>query len=263
MNVNGLVYLGRFLHWYLLWPVVALCLVAMIVRRSLPDRRLILPIVLVGTWFAYIIVIGGDFMEFRFLVPVLPMLFLVVGYLIVVPLGCRLLKRPVVVAVIFTAFLASMSFVHARTFSDMSRDETLDSIPYLSTFYGVYPDGDWTALGKRLRAELDGSDVLLATTAAGAIPYYSGLRTIDMWGLNDRVVVEKGNLAPATYLRPGHRRYATLQYLRDQKVNLVISHPRLVPRGAANRSDAPILTYWATGCRLRSSSTTRRLAPLP
>ncbi len=118
VNVNGLVYLGRFFHWYLLWPVIALCLVAMLVRGVLPDRRLIMPIFLVGAWFAYVIFIGGDFMEFRLLVPVLPMLFLVVGYLIVVPLGCLLVKKPVVVAVLLAAFTASISVVHARTFKE-------------------------------------------------------------------------------------------------------------------------------------------------
>ena len=211
INVNGLVYLGRFFHWYLLWPVVALCLVAMIVRRSLPDRKLAMPIVLVGAWFAYIIAIGGDFMEFRFLVPVLPMLFLIVGYLVVVPLGCLLIKKPVAVAVLLTAFLGSISFVHVRNFRDMTGDKTLDSIPLLSTFYGFYPDGDWTAIAEPLRAECDASGVLIATTAAGAIPYYSGLRTIDMWGVNDRVVAQEGIRAgDISSPRPQKVRYASV-----------------------------------------------------
>jgi hypothetical protein len=31
-------------------------------------------------------------------------------------------------------------------------------------------------------------DAVLATGPAGAIPYYSGLKTIDMWGINDREI---------------------------------------------------------------------------
>ena len=203
VNINGLIFLGRFFHWYLLWPVVVLGLGAMLVRRSLPDRRLTVPLLIVGAWFAYIISIGGDFMEFRFLVPVSPMLFLVVAYLIVVPLGSLLVRKPIVTAVVLTVFLASMSFVHARTFKGRTRDEALDSIPNLATFVGVYPGGDWSVIGKRLRAELEGSDAILAMTGVGALPYYSGLRTIDMWGLNDRVVAEHGNPAPPSDLRPG------------------------------------------------------------
>jgi arabinofuranosyltransferase len=238
VNVNGLVYLGRFLHWYLLWPIVVLGLAAMVVRCSWPDRRLLIPGLLVGAWFAYIIAIGGDFMEFRFLVPILPILALVVGYLIVVPLGSQLVKRPLGAAAIFIVFSAAMSFSHARSFVNGTDDRTLDSVSSLATFYGVYPDGDWTAIGKRLREELGGSNVVLAMSSAGAIPFYSGLRTIDILGLNDRMVTEAGNLVPATFLRPGHRRFATLQYLRDQKVNLVVAHPTLLPRGSTNKPGA-------------------------
>jgi hypothetical protein len=171
------------------------------------------------------------------MVPVSPMLFSVVAYLIVVPLGGLLVRKPIITAVVLTVLLVSMSLVHARTFKGRTRDETLDSIPEMATFVGVYPDGDWTTIGKRLRAELDGSDVLIAMAGVGAVPYYSGLRTIDMWGLNDRVVAEHGNPAPASYLRPGHRRAAALQYLKDQKVNLIIAHLTLIPHGAIYRSD--------------------------
>jgi len=63
------------------------------------------------------------------------------------------------------------------------------------------------------------------TTAAGAIPYYSRLTTIDMLGLNDRWIAQHGLTRHAT---PGHRRQPTLDYLLERRVNLMLGHPRLV-----------------------------------
>jgi hypothetical protein len=70
--------------------------------------------------------------------------------------------------------------------------------------------------------------VIIATTAAGAIPYYSKLKTIDMLGLSDAWIARHGEIYTQ---RPGHRRVASLDYLERRGVNLVIGHPWLV-RGA-------------------------------
>ncbi len=40
-------------------------------------------------------------------------------------------------------------------------------------------------IGRTLRSAFEASDPLLAVDAAGAIPYYSGFRSLDMLGLND------------------------------------------------------------------------------
>src|SRR5204863_1945893 len=67
--------------------------------------------------------------------------------------------------------------------------------------------------------------ILLATTACGAIPYYSGMPTIDMHGLMDRWITRYG--APSGLGKPGHLRIATLDYLIRRRVNLVLGHPHI------------------------------------
>jgi len=69
-------------------------------------------------------------------------------------------------------------------------------------------------------------------TAAGAIPYHSGLRTIDMLGINDLWIARHGRILSA---RPGHQRIATLDYLIESGTHLIIGHPFLVPPGFSQR----------------------------
>jgi len=85
------------------------------------------------------------------------------------------------------------------------------------------PDEHWGEIGKALGAcfEYD-RDVSIATTAAGAIPYYSKLTAIDMFGLNDTSIARHGYYFGRA---AGHERIATLQYLLERKVNIVVSHP--------------------------------------
>jgi arabinofuranosyltransferase len=80
------------------------------------------------------------------------------------------------------------------------------------------PDQAWAAFGRELGRAFDhDGQVTIAVGAAGAVPYYSELRTIDMFGLNDAWIARHGI---GWQRRPGHRRLATMQYLLDQHVNL-------------------------------------------
>lgn len=234
MVANGAAYLGRFLHWYLLWPVFAAGLAALAVRRRAAtarwtEARLLAPLAVVLTWCAYVVLVGGDFMEFRLLVPVLPFAFVLLAHLVCLEAAPLLRGRSTAIALAVLAGLSAASAHHARTFRGQTDDQALDSIPALANFYEVYPDGDWSVLGAALRRELSACDPLVALDAVGAIPWYSGLRTIDQLGLNDAFVAGHGLRADASYRRPGHQRHAPLAYLRERGVNLVMGHPTLVP----------------------------------
>ena len=74
-------------------------------------------------------------------------------------------------------------------------------------------------------------NVRIALHPAGAIPFYSDLDTVDMLGLNDPEIPQHGILAADVNRRPGHRRWTTLRYLVDSKVNLVLGAPIVVPPG--------------------------------
>ena len=95
--------------------------------------------------------------------------------------------------------------------------------------------GRWVRIGKELGEKLP-ADTVIATSAAGAIPYFSGLVTVDIFGLTDAAVGRKDLLERGVV---GHEKVATLTYLSDRGVNLVfrglelLEHdaiPAVVPR---------------------------------
>lgn len=67
----------------------------------------------------------------------------------------------------------------------------------------------WVTLGRFLR-RVAGPDQVLAICAAGKVPYYAGLRTIDMLGLNDAVI---GHRAAASFTA-GHNKFDADYVLR-------------------------------------------------
>lgn len=236
MLENGLLFIGRFFHWYLLWPffLVGLILLATYKRdewkaQELPQRMATLVLIVVS-WLAYIVWIGGDFMEFRMFIPIMPPVCLLLTFLVIYPISDAIGKgkRGLSCLVVFVILL-SMSIHHQISFRGITKDKSLDSIWVLSTFYGLYPDGNWGLIGDALREKLADANPILALHPVGAIPFYSGFRTIDQLGLTDAYVARQGNPSPPIYRRPGHQRHAPIQYLQDQGVNLIIGHPTLVP----------------------------------
>jgi len=230
---NGASYAGAFLHAYLLWPVVlVISAVAAVRRRRAPG----VPVALVATWFAYVVVVGGDFMEFRFFVPAMPALFAIIAEAVTstpgsTP-GTAKLPPAWLRAAAIVSLLGAVSWRHAAQFDGVSDDLSYDSVHVMATFYGVLPDGDWERPGLALRAALATTGATLACNGAGAIPYFAELPTVDQLGLNDRWVAREGVRAPDNYPRPGHQRFATYDYLVSRKVNFVIGSPDVIPPGA-------------------------------
>ncbi len=236
---NGLLYVARFAHSYGIWPLVlATGLVAL--KRSrwrskpYPYGAWIPSAATLITWLAYVVSVGGDFMEFRLVVPVTPIAFVLLFAALDFALddlrGGRFAELGALL------LLLGASYHHSTSFVEISEDRTLDSIPALRTFYGLYPTGDWARIGDPLKRELGGHSITIATSACGAIPYYSDLRTVDMCGLNDRTVARNGIRAGSDYRRPGHQVAASRDYLRGAGTNLILGHPVLVPRGALSAS---------------------------
>ena len=238
---QGASYTGAFLHAYALWPLLAIAAVVAIVRRRFASG---FPATIVAVWIAYVIVVGGDFMEFRFFVPILPAIAVVIAELVTQPSTRGPSARLRAVAVI--AILGAFSLRHALTFQGAA-DFSYDSIHKLATFYGRVTDDDWGRLGRPLHAALDGTNATIACNGAGAIPYYAELPTIDQLGLNDRWIAREGVRPPAAYARPGHQRFAPYEYLARRRVTFVIGTPTLVARGSLSKP-SPLVTSWLRTC---------------
>jgi hypothetical protein len=211
----GFVYLDAFFTSTFLLPFLFL------VAASL--RRTTLPVAALSAAVAiYLISVagaGGDFMEFRLLVPILPILMLLIVWAI--------FRRgiPAEIQVALLALLLAGSLHHALTFRYAKGTESVPSLRRLETD----PAWDWVGIGKELgRLFGSASDLSIATSACGAIPYYSGLRTVDMLGLTDAWVAANG--IPMDF-PPGHRRAAPFEYLLRRRVNLVLGHPWVIGPG--------------------------------
>lgn len=233
---HGVAFVGAFLHAYLLWPVL-LAVAALAVLRRRFDHGL--PAAIAGPWLAYVALIGGDFMEFRFFVPILPALFAIIAESATagpVPAG---IPQPAIRATAAVALLAALSWRHAAAFRGVAEDLSYDSVRAMATFYGMLPDEAWDRPGRVIRDALAGTGATLACNGAGAIPYFADLPTVDQLGLNDAWVARHGVRPPDSYVRPGHQRFAPYDYLVRRKVTLVIGSPLVIPRGAlsAARSD--------------------------
>lgn len=199
-------------------------------------------LVLIATlvvWTGYVIWIGGDFMEFRLFVPVMPVL----AWLWV--RIARALERRARLGWALGAVILLGSLAHALVYNREPHLDRIESVRRLRSHLES-EDQNWIGIGHVLNREF-GADTsfAIATTAAGAIPYYSGLRAVDMLGLADRWIGRHGPIASDV---PGHRRSATLDYLIERRVNLVIGHPMMVwdsTHGPVGPRDVPASPYLA------------------
>lgn len=133
-------------------------------------------------WLSYLIWIGGDIYYERFLVAILPM-----G--IYLSLGWVGRKSSTGSLLVFTLFFMVCQSVFA--FKDGRFD------------YRISKYDCWVLVGKFLGESYPGAT--LAVDAAGKIPYFSGLFTIDMLGLNDRHIGKMK--VESTEFHPGHSKF--------------------------------------------------------
>lgn len=216
--MRGVRYLYRFTDSYLLYPLVFVSILSVRKLREHGSVPLITISALVTLWLLYIVAVGGDFMEFRFMVPILPFIMLWWTWMLFAYVRNSYFR--------FALFLLlpGGSLYHAVTFQ-YSQTDGIESISQLSKHVSD-PEEQWMRIGQILgEAFGESTDVVIATTASGVIPYYSRLTTIDMLGINDRWVAEHGQFFAET---PGHSRISPLKYLLDRKVNLVLAHPLVI-----------------------------------
>jgi hypothetical protein len=192
----GLRYLAIALARQHLWIPLAALAIAFLrapgeAFRSAPGRLLAITTI---PYLAHVALAGGDFMDgARFVVPILPPLFLAAGNAL-----SRLRRESRAGAIAATAALLAVPVLGlstTRNSQELWTRHGLDSIGLLRK----YTD-DWSALGRTLR-EISRPGDVVATAAAGCVPYHSGLRTIDQHGL---VAPDLSQYGPADPPRPGH-----------------------------------------------------------
>ena len=215
---RGRRYLVVFALSYLLFPAVGATAVVLVARARKAGPAVWIAASTITLWCLYLMRIGGGWMEFRLLVPVLPLFFILFGWAMFGSIPTLLLR----VALVGITLVGTGR--HTLTYE---RTNFIWPIHILHTWVWS-KDPNMLAIGQTLgdMFNVEGADVTIAVTPAGAPPYWSGLRTIDMYGLNDRWVARNGVLIGT---RPGHQRFAPVHYLVEQRVNLVVGTPRMEP----------------------------------
>ena len=184
-------------------------------------RLLAAPIVV---WLGYILLIGGDiFPAWRHFVPALVLAAYLIGDGIDTTMSFGSTGKWIVGFMLVIAFFLNLN--------DQNADKTLDSAR------SERWEWDGEVLGRFLSDAFSAKAPLLAVDAAGSVPYFSGLPSLDMLGLNDRYLAQH---PPADFGQSlffvGHE-LANGPYVFGRKPDLVLFG---LPAGAAQpyfRSD--------------------------
>lgn len=195
-------------------------------------RVVVVPFVL------YVIYVGGDFLDlFRFVVPILPLLYVTfVSSAMEVVARLKVPTRAwlVVAALAAVGFILGQRVLRKRALSldePIRRAEWIEPMGW-TRHYGYV----WADAGRFLKAHSRKGDIM-AAPAAGAAPYYSGLPNIDLFGLADAEVARHGHYNGP---RPGHQRFARLDYVLGRHPTFIMLDECVIPShwGAWNWIDA-------------------------
>ncbi|MGB3411891.1 MAG: hypothetical protein WBA45_11910 [Microthrixaceae bacterium] len=191
---------------------------------GVPQILAVLPV-----WFLYICVVGGDFMEFRFMVPIMPVLAMVVAFLVdrFTKLRSQMLLLTVLILISGThRVMPTVTPYPVLTFTELSH------WPNSSTT-------SWQGKAALLKAEFPGGMEVpgqpkIAIAPLGVLPYFSDLEAVDVLGLTDPVTARHGFAISPYY--PGHVRMAHIEHLLAQHVNLILGQPGSRDPAPARRS---------------------------
>ena len=225
---QGLIYMfdfvGRFWAWLFIIPLAFLSRVI----RSNENLKFIVPyfVALTLVFSLYVIYIGGDFMDmFRFFVPVLPFFFFLIQegfrgiYDYSLTLRGKMQKRLMLYSEVILTIICLFFLAYPSKESNGSWSRTgIDSIGILRDSVRI-----WSKVGIMFKGIARPGESL-ATTAAGAIPYYSELYTIDELGLT---LLSPTELKVRNILRPGHWKEVTDEFLISQRPTYILGHPKL------------------------------------
>jgi arabinofuranosyltransferase len=181
---------------------------------------------LVGAFLLYALFAGGDYLEFRLLTPILPLVLM----LPLLQLSQRRLpawRLPVAsIAMVLLAFGWGQG--HGRIFKIWQMNALI---------HPITPDAhalNFAAQGKALGALLQYDEsIRLAIGACGAIPYYSNLYGIDLYGLNEP---RHEFTSYATGYGPGHARLGDFRFIQLKKPHLISLRCDYLPDLPATRT---------------------------
>jgi hypothetical protein len=143
----------------------------------------------------------------RFFVPILGLIFLLVAWGLEGWMARFELNRSARV-VVASLLIAGLFWLARKNFRGPDYDYVQQDTREVAT---------WTAIGKWLRVNAAPGDSI-AVIPAGAMPYFSGLKTLDMLGLNDETIAHTE--VPMGVGDVGHEKFNT-EYVLQQSPTFV------------------------------------------
>jgi len=174
----GLEYIFDFLKTYMVYGILII-LPVLLIKQLKQVSIYLLSIILFYT--LYVILIGGDVLPlFRFLLPLLPLIYALflstILFLLAFLVEGKLLKT-IILVLITLLYSYYIYFPHIDKINEYEKREIL--------LTGKMKDlGEWLA-GKQKNSE---EKISAAATTIGALSYYSDVRVIDMLGLTDEFI---------------------------------------------------------------------------
>ena len=246
---QGLIYLWLFVKTYyviLLYPAAIIIGLYGIIKRkvklteSLPDKILLLSLLLVPPYIFYVVRTGGDFMFARFFIPILPLILFTIE-----SAGKSLLTKTYLRIALAILIIGGVYF----RFNQLNQPaKVIQGIVDERTFYPDRAVELARINGANLKKYLGDKDVVVGFYGSKAMTvYYSELpMAIECHtGLTDEYIA---HLPLDKRGRPGHEKMAPHEYLYRRNVNFILKHTTELPKDRTriisfNGSIAHIMTY--------------------
>ena len=217
--LRGSAYLGVFL---LIYGIIFF--IPLLIKRAnylihQKEKQILTIYIFVIIWLMYLIRLGGDVFDFRFLIPIIPMI-----YLLLIESLKNYSKRILFYSAAFLGACSLACFIFPNVYVSVAKHVTTP-IKNLKKF-----EDQWSSIGKKMHEYFHNDQNLpvIAVTAAGAIPFYSQLQTVDMIGLNTPLVLEKGYKRKLCLVCQAHQKIAKIENLIELKTDLIIGHPLMI-----------------------------------
>lgn len=172
---------------------------------------------------AYMLRVGGGYIEFRFMIPAAPFMFILISRAL-----CRLDWRITGATVIALVFASGYHTAFYKTEHDGIAESWIIKIRDIK-----FEHQDFTLVGQGIHLLFEEfgdypSHIKMATTAGGYVPFYARLYTIDMRGFNYPPLYHPGNYVIFHDHKPGHMFMGTPTFFRKLGIHLIFGHPFIV-----------------------------------
>jgi arabinofuranosyltransferase len=220
-------FFSHFFADYRLHLFIPLALIPALVKRRFED---ILWLSAAAVYCGYVVYIGGDRFEFRFLVAILPILYVLVADGLHAVWCALPRERPVqralagfitggvAVGLLLSTHLGSVRPEAVRTRDGVASLGTIKSYAEKRMFEGRY-------LRDLIERGVLPADLRVAVSGAGALPYYTMWPMLDVHGLND-VTIARQPVRKRSYV--GHELRPPPGYLAEKRIVVVDSLNGLV-----------------------------------